>query len=68
MAGLPSAPVTLSFTGRLLEDLVVKPTIERFGEEGMTAAATVVGGGKIASGAMVRASARRLILISASPT
>jgi len=52
MAGLPSAPVTLSFTGRLLEDLVVKPTIERFGEEGMTAAATVVGGGKIASGAV----------------
>ena len=54
MAGLPSGTVTLSFTGRLLEDLVVKPTIERFGESGMSAAATVVGGGKIGSGAVGR--------------
>jgi len=50
IAGLPSGNVTLSFTGRLMEDLVVKPVIEKFGERGMSAAATMVGGGKIGSG------------------
>ena len=42
--------MTLSFTGRLLEDLVVKPPIRRYGESGMSTAATMVGGGKIRSG------------------
>jgi len=50
MAGLPSGNVTLSFTGRLMEDLVVKPVIEQFGQGGVTAAATQVGGGKIGGG------------------
>ncbi len=45
MAGLPSGRVTLSFTERLLEDLVVKPVIERYGESGMNRAATMIGGG-----------------------
>jgi len=53
MAGLPSGNVTLSFTGRLLEDLVVKPVIEQFGEEGVTVAATQVAGGKIESGSVL---------------
>jgi len=44
IAGLPSGRVNLSFTGRLLEDLVVKPSIERFGESGVSAAATQIGG------------------------
>jgi len=50
MAGLPSGNVTLSFTGRLLKDLVVKPVVEQFGQSGVTAAATQVGGGKIGGG------------------
>lgn len=45
MAGLPAGRVTLSFTGRLMEDLVVKPVIERYGESGMNRAATIIGGG-----------------------
>lgn len=44
MAGLPSSRVDLSFTGRLLEDLVVKPTIERFGNSGVAAAGAQIGG------------------------
>jgi hypothetical protein len=40
MAGLPSGRVTLSFTRLLLEDLVVKPSIERFGDSGVEAAGT----------------------------
>lgn len=50
LAGLPSGSVTLSFTGRLMEDLVVKPAVERFGESGVNAAASAVGGGKIRTG------------------
>lgn len=50
IAGLPSGNVTLSFTGRLMEDLVVKPAIERFGEGGISAAAAVVGGGSVGGG------------------
>ena len=54
IAGLSSGKVTMSFTGRLLEDLVVKPSIERYGEEGVMKAATMVGGGKIGSGSVER--------------
>lgn len=35
----------------LLEALVVRPSIERFGESGVSAAATMVGGGKTGGGA-----------------
>jgi hypothetical protein len=45
MAGRSTGMVNLSLTGRLLEDLVVKPTIERYGEENMNRAAMMVGGG-----------------------
>lgn len=49
--GPAECPVTLSFSGRLLEDLVVKPSIERFGDSGVEAAAAQIGGvGNIGGG------------------
>ena len=50
IAGLPSGKVTMSFTGRLLEDLVVKPSIERYGREGELTAASQIVSGKVGGG------------------
>jgi hypothetical protein len=52
--------MALSFTGPLLKDLVVKPTLKRYGEFGMTAAATVVQGAKFETAALGAASRSRL--------